>query len=183
MNHIFHTCNDFTTSLSNIPVCFIESLMQYFHICRKILYIPNKGQILDKSWKQRQHEEKIFSNYYWKSLVSLSKSYFKIAIFCLSGIIMSKHHSLWDTSFVRKPIIIQVLRAPEAVFCFSQQNAKEHNQNQGVGGRGGKREGSFVYPVSGETVLLSEFTPDHKLSHFIDSFTGCFPLFIPGDSK
>jgi len=48
----------------------------------------------------------------------MSKSYFKIVIFCLSGIIMSKHHSLWDTSFGRKSMIINVLRAPEAVFCF-----------------------------------------------------------------
>jgi len=77
---------------------------------------------------------------------------------------MSKHHSLWDTSFGRKSMIINVLRAPEAVFCFWQQNAKEHNQKQGAGRRGGKRGGSLdCYPTAGETVLLFQFTPDRKL--------------------
>lgn len=81
-------------------------------------------------------------------------------------------------------MIIKVLRAPEAVFCFWQQNAKEHKQKQGAGGHGGKREGSLdCYAISGETVLLFQFTPDHKLSQFIGSFIGCFPLFIPGDSQ
>lgn len=38
-------------------------------------------------------------------------------------------------------MIIKVLRAPEAVFCFWQQNAKEHNQKQGAGDAvGGEKE-------------------------------------------
>lgn len=61
---------------------------------------------------------KDFSNYYVRSLVGMSKSYSKILIFCLLGIIISKHHSLWDTCFGKKSMIIKVLRAPEAVFHF-----------------------------------------------------------------
>lgn len=35
---------------------FTEILMQYFHTCRKTLWMPNKGQVLDKSSEQRQLE-------------------------------------------------------------------------------------------------------------------------------
>lgn len=48
----------------------------------------------------------------------MTKSYFKIVVFSLSSIVMSKHHSLWDTCFGRKSMIIEVLRAPDAVFHF-----------------------------------------------------------------
>lgn len=79
-------------------------------------------------------------------------------------------------------MIIKVLMAPEAVFCFWQQNAKEHNRKQGAGSVVGGREEVWIVTLF-QRKLLFQFTPDHKLGPFIDSFTGCFPLFLPGDSQ